>query len=257
MEKKTVFITGAASGIGRAAAQLFASKGFFVGACDVNEDALKSLKEELGENCMYAVCDVTSDADMKKALESFSKVTNGRLDVLVPNAGILVQKYFEEGTLNAYKRMMNVNSYGVVNTIFQALPMLKQSKPAKIVITSSASAVFGMPKFSVYSASKNFLRSLAESLSAELKKYKISVSTVVPLFVKTGMTKDQNEEQFKEKSTQTPRQIAKRIFKASNSKKRHHYVGFNVKMLSFLERILPTRVMEWFLSKYLGVEGKE
>jgi short-subunit dehydrogenase len=255
MDKKSVIITGAASGIGRATAIKFSKMGYFVGAFDVNIEGLISLQNEVGPSLVYFVCDVTSDESVKNAITQFTVLTEGSLDVLCSNAGILVQKPFIDGDLKMYKKMIDINDYGMVNVIYQALPYLKNTKNSRIVITSSSSASFGMPLFSVYSATKLFLRGLTEALYNEFRAYKIHVSDVMPLFVKSGMTKDQNDARFVKASTQTPALISKYIYKAATkSKKRHHRIGFQVHLMNFLSRFLSVRAFEWFLRVYLKIK---
>ncbi len=95
---------------------------------------------------------------------------------------------------------------------------------------------------------------MTEALAMEFHSLGIRVSDVMPYFVYTGMTNDQNEEQFVSASKQTPGQIAKVIFKATKSRKRHHRVGFNPKLLYIASRLLPTKLTEFFLRKFLRVK---
>ena len=187
MNKKTVFITGAGNGIGKAAAKLFLEKGYFVGLYDIDEEALKVLQSELGDNACYSYCDITSEESVKNALTHFAKHTDGKLNVLCANAGIVLNDKFEAFNLNQYKKLIDVNMFGTTNTILQALPYLKQTKNSGVIITSSSSGMFGIPKFAVYSSTKAYLKSLTESLSTEFKPYLIKVSSVMPLFVQTKM----------------------------------------------------------------------
>ena len=95
--RKSIFITGGASGMGRETAKLFAGKGWFVGAFDVNESGLKTLEQELGsDNCLVRRLDVTSKPDFDAAVAAFSDETSGKMDVLFSNAGIGESGWFED-----------------------------------------------------------------------------------------------------------------------------------------------------------------
>src|SRR5271163_5119528 len=95
--RKSTFITGAASGMGRETARLFKQKGWFVGAYDVNVEGLRALEAELGaDNCVVRRLDVTDKADYERALAEFGAATGGRMDILHNNAGIGVGGYFDE-----------------------------------------------------------------------------------------------------------------------------------------------------------------
>src|SRR5262245_2126514 len=94
--RRAIFITGAASGMGRETAKLFAAKGWFVGASDVNTQGLQTLQQELGsENCFIRKLDVTSKADFDAALAEFDAKSGGRLDLMYNNAGIGESGWFE------------------------------------------------------------------------------------------------------------------------------------------------------------------
>src|SRR4051794_38040098 len=87
--RQSIFITGAASGMGRETARLFHSKGWFVGGYDVNDEGLAALRAELGpEDCVVRKLDVTDRADYRAALAEFGEATGGRMDILYNNAGI-------------------------------------------------------------------------------------------------------------------------------------------------------------------------
>ena len=83
--RKSIFITGAASGMGRETAKLFHGKGWFVGAYDVNTDGLKTLEQEIGtDNCITRRLDVTEKQDFDAAIAAFGEETGGKMDMLLP-----------------------------------------------------------------------------------------------------------------------------------------------------------------------------
>jgi NAD(P)-dependent dehydrogenase (short-subunit alcohol dehydrogenase family) len=108
--RPAIFITGAASGMGRETAKLFASKGWLVGATDVNLDGLKTLEQELGsENVWISKLDVTSKGDFDAAIAAFGQKSGGRLDVMFNNAGIGESGWFEDVPYDAAMRVVQIN----------------------------------------------------------------------------------------------------------------------------------------------------
>src|SRR5580698_3867524 len=121
--RKAIFITGAASGIGRATALLFAEKGWFVGAYDRNAEGLKALEQEIGAvNIVTGVLDVTDKPAFEVALTAFSAQTGGKLDLLYNNAGIGRGGPFDQQPFEEILETVRVNLIGVLNGIHSALP---------------------------------------------------------------------------------------------------------------------------------------
>ena len=187
-ERKAIFITGAASGIGRATARLFSSKGWFVGIHDVNERGLEALASEIGaENCHSAVLDVTDRSAFQATLKDFDDKSGGRLDVLFSNAGIIKAELFGEMKFADIAEIMQVNLMGVVNGIHAAYPMLKKTPNSLCFTTSSSSAIFAAPGLGAYSAAKYALRGLTEALSIELALFDSRAADTLPGHIDTGM----------------------------------------------------------------------
>ena len=190
--QQSIFITGAASGIGKATAKLFASRGWFVGLFDVNEAGVRELAAELGPGVAVAgKLDVRNRDDWRSAIAAFGERTGGRMDVLFGCAGVLKFAPFTACTAEEADRQVGINVNGVVNGVYAALPLLEASvgtgKPV-IVTMSSASAIYGQPEMAVYSATKFFVRGLTEALDVELGPKGIRVCDVMPGYVDTPMT---------------------------------------------------------------------
>lgn len=186
--RKSIFITGAASGMGRATAELFASKGWFVGATDVNELGLKSLEADIGpDNCFTSTLDVTSAEDFGAVLEAFSKDTGGTLDLLFNNAGIGNGGFFDEMDFADIMAVVNVNFIGVLRGIHMAYPLLKATPNSLCFTTSSSSATFGMPGIAVYSATKHAVKGLTEALSIEFARHGVRAADVLPGLIDTAI----------------------------------------------------------------------
>jgi len=189
---KTIFVTGAASGIGRATAHKFAKEGWFVGLFDLNLDGAETVRQELGASrCIAGRLDVTSLDEFRAAVAAFDGAV-GRMDVLFNNAGLLEMGPFDDITPERVSRMMAVNMNGVVNGVYASLPLLERTGRATILNMSSASAIYGIPELAVYSASKFFVRGLTESLDLELGARGIRVCDLMPSYVATPMVTNQS-----------------------------------------------------------------
>ena len=125
--KKSIFITGAASGIGKATAISFAESGWNVGLFDINEEGLKEVAQIIGHNrCMYKKLDVTSVNDWIEAEKSFSEYTGGKCNIFFNNAGIAnFAGAFEDIEIKEMNKIIDVNFKGVVNGCSVMLNLLK------------------------------------------------------------------------------------------------------------------------------------
>ena len=160
--QRSIFITGAASGIGRATATFFADRGWFVGACDVDTTGLDSLGQELDpKHSMMRELDVSDRAEFQSAMDEFSKASDACLDLLFNNAGIGAGGFFEDVPYEVAMRIVEVNFLGVVNGVYAGIPLLKNTPNSLCFSVSSSAALFGMPRTAMYSVKK------AEALTAE------------------------------------------------------------------------------------------
>jgi NADP-dependent 3-hydroxy acid dehydrogenase YdfG len=187
-----IFITGAAAGIGRATAELFAQRGWRLGLFDRDASGLDRVATSLGDAvCAMRPLDVTDRDDVAAAVSYFAGFTGGRMDVLFNCAGVLRCGPFVEQTAADDRLMIEVNLMGVLHGIRAALPLLEKTPGARIVTMSSSAAIHGVPEEAVYSASKFAVRALTEALSLELAPKGIKVSDVMPPIVRTGMVTEQ------------------------------------------------------------------
>jgi NAD(P)-dependent dehydrogenase (short-subunit alcohol dehydrogenase family) len=171
-ERKSIFITGAASGMERETALLFGERGWFVGGYDVDEDGLKTLEQELGAgNCLVRRLDVTNKEAYDAAVAEFGAATGGRLDLLFNNAGIGHAGWFEDVPYEDTMRLIQVNFIGVVNGIYAALPLLKNTPNSLCFTTSSSAATYGAPRLAIYAATKFAIKGLTEALSLEFERH--------------------------------------------------------------------------------------
>lgn len=240
---RSIFITGAASGIGRETALLFASRGWRVGLFDVNEGALAEMVSQAGEGRALARrLDVRDLSDYRAAVAAFGEWTGGRMDALFNCAGIMRMGPFGEVAIEEHVRTIEINVLGVVHGIHLALPLLRATPGAHVLSMGSASGVYGVPDLATYSASKFFVRGLTEALNLELERQGIVVTDLMPLYVDTPMVRSQT---YRAGSLETfgarlsPRQIAELAWKAVHGRRVHWRPGLLLKTLNYLGGVLP------------------
>jgi NAD(P)-dependent dehydrogenase (short-subunit alcohol dehydrogenase family) len=226
--RKSIFITGAASGMGRETAKLFAGKGWFVGGYDVNETGLKSLEQEIGTaNCKTGPLDVTLRAKYAEALAAFTAETDGKLDILYNNAGIGRGGMFADQPFEDVMAVVNTNFVGVLIGIHEGVKYLKATPGSMCFTTSSSSATYGMPGIAVYSATKHAVKGLTEALAVEFKMLGIKAADVLPGLIDTPILPPgvaaaaPKEGMFR---AIPPIEVAKVVWEAYHSDKLHWYV---------------------------------
>lgn len=170
MNKKSIFITGAGQGIGKATAQFFAEKGWFIGLSDINETELQKVAKAIGEeNCSIHIVDVRNVEQIQTAIKAFGQRIGDKMNVLFNNAGIVITGGFENVTLEEHKRVIDINFTGQMNVTHIALPLLKATPKSAIVSMSSASSFYGNPEIVAYAATKSAVKSLTEGWSLLFK----------------------------------------------------------------------------------------
>lgn len=243
----TVFISGAAAGIGRATATLFAQRGYRVGAYDVDLAGLASLREEVssrGGDIAIGQLDVTDAEGWAQQLEAFTGPSR-RLDVLVNNAGVLSHGRFEQIPLQAQRRIIDVNVNGTLTGLHTAFPYLRDTGGAQVVNLCSASAIYGQPELATYSASKFAVRGLTEALELEWRRYGIRVIAMWPLFVQTAMVDGVDTHSTKRLGVHlSAEDVAQSIYTATHATrtrlpKVHYPVGRQTKVLAGLAQVSP------------------
>jgi len=189
---KSVIVTGAASGIGRATAARLASEGATVLASDVAADALHATVAEIGAGAAAGgsvtafVADI-SDEDQAAATVEAAVAGAGRLDALCNIAGMLRTARTHECDLDTWNRVIGVNLTGTFLMCRAALPHLIETRGA-IVNAASTSSFFGHPWMAAYAASKGAIASLTQTLAVEYCKEGVRVNAVAPGSVTSGIT---------------------------------------------------------------------
>jgi len=180
---RNILITGATSGIGMATARLMAKAGHNTLLSGRNTRALESLATELGTTAHFYPADV-SDYKAVQGMVAEAKRKMGSIDVLVNNAGLGYFEKLEDGEIEHWHRMVDVNVKGVLNCLHASLPHLIESRGLVIQLASVA-AHHVFPNSGVYCATKHAVGAISESIRLELSG-KIRVSTISPGAVNTN-----------------------------------------------------------------------
>lgn len=185
--QRSIFITGAASGIGLETARRFAAAGWFVGLFDIDVRTLAKEAAAIGnDRSCFGECDVTSAGSVAKAIEVFEHKF-GRMDCLFNCAGVLRVGPLENIDLHTQLQQTRVNLDGVVICTRASLPLLKKTAASVVISMASLAALYGNPDHAVYSATKHAVWALTEALAIELEQYGIRVCDVYAGYVNTPM----------------------------------------------------------------------
>ncbi len=261
--KKIVLITGASAGIGKETAEFLQKNGYIVYGAARRTDKLKEL-EQL--NVKTLAMDVTDDASMIKGIKDII-AAEGRLDILINNAGFGSYGAIEDVTIENARYQLEVNVFGAARLIQLALPHMRKQQFGKIVNISSIGGKFAMPFGGWYHASKFAIEGLSDSLRNEVRPFGIDVIVVEPGGIKTewgdiamdSLVKVSGETAYKEMVVKMdksfkeiddkipgPEVIAELIKKAIEAKKpkARYAAGYLAKPLLFMRRILSDGLMD-------------
>jgi NAD(P)-dependent dehydrogenase (short-subunit alcohol dehydrogenase family) len=244
--RPSIFITGAAAGIGRATAVLFASRGWFVGLYDVDEGGAQELQRQLGDaNALAGRLDVTDASAMQGALQRFFAAAGERLDVLFNNAGIITVAEFADLPIARHHAVIDVNFKGVVNGAWAGLPFLRRTPGSRMISMCSASAIYGPPSFATYGATKFAVKGLTEALDLEWRRHGVRVMDVSPLFVNTqmvtGVTAPLKSLERLGVRLQAP-DVARCVWRAAQWRlwpRVHWYPGLQTRLLALAQKLSP------------------
>jgi NAD(P)-dependent dehydrogenase (short-subunit alcohol dehydrogenase family) len=178
MEQKIVLITGISSGFGKSTAEFLAQKGYIIYGT-----SRKTIEVDNRINVLKA--DVTDIGSVKAAVETILN-KEGRIDILINNAGMGISGPIEFASTEDFNLQMDTNFIGVVNMIQSVLPAMRKQKEGTIVNISSIGGLMGLPFQGFYSASKYAIEGMSEALRMELKPFHIKVVVVRPGDFHTG-----------------------------------------------------------------------
>ncbi|KAL9231386.1 hypothetical protein vseg_006621 [Gypsophila vaccaria] len=186
----TALVTGGTRGIGHAVVEELAGFGAKVHLCSRNESELNKCLEEWkikGFNVTGSVCDVTSAEERSKLMHDVSSVFDGKLNILVNNAGTNIRKPTADFTAEEYAKVMTTNLESAFHLCQIAYPLLKNSGKGSIVFISSVAGVTSLGTGSVYGASKGAINQLTKNLACEWAKDNIRTNSVSPWYIRTSL----------------------------------------------------------------------
>ena len=250
-----VVITGASSGIGRALAVTFARKGHAVLAVARREDRILALCQEMAEKHKATVhclaLDITSPGAPQALYEEAIRVF-GKIHVLINNAGMSPYQEFRELSYEHLSQILALNILSLTELCHWFIPhMLAHGEPSHVVNVGSVGGYAPLPRFSVYTGSKHYVRVFTNLLSYEYRGTNIKVSALHPGGTRTEFPElaGQRIKQFAQKTMMTPEQVAETAYPAILQGKRVIVLGFENKLAVLMGKLLPfpwaIRVMEF------------
>lgn len=250
-QRKAIFITGGGSGIGRAVAQLFGQRGWFIGLADIDEAGMAATEALLPGGYSFSVrLDVRDRMAWDTALDAFSTAAGGRIDAVFNNAGIPLGGLITELSSEEIERCLDINLKGVIFGAQAAYKHLKKTAPGSCLLnTASAAGIYGTGGASIYSATKFGVRAITESLDAEWAEDGIKVCDLMPSFIDTPLLDHApnhgSNEAIRGRVLEaglelTPAtEVAEAAWGAVGGKRLHTVVGKTARSLAFAVRWMP------------------
>ncbi len=253
LKDKVIAITGAAAGIGKALALKLSEEGAHLALADRDAQALEETELEVkskGIQVSRHVIDVSKENDLNRFAQETMHIHN-KIDVLINNAGVGLYGSVLEMSIDEFKWLMDINFWGIVYGVRAFLPYLFNSPESEIVNVSSLYGLWGPPGQSAYVSSKFAIRGYSESLRAELKGTPVTVITVHPAGVSTGIAKTSRiaaaadkelalkmKKEFEKNLTLTPDEVANEIIRGMKKKQERILIGSHAWQVDFLNRLL-------------------
>ncbi|WP_062269016.1 SDR family NAD(P)-dependent oxidoreductase [Endozoicomonas arenosclerae] len=250
-------ITGAGGGLGRSLAIQLARKGCHLALVDINHPALEETQEKLAGNDIKVTLHQVDVGDIDDMHQLYAEVMefHGRVNLLINNAGITLQKSFASHSLKDWQRVININLWGPLYGCRLFLDVLRKESQSHIVNLSSMAAFIGLPSQSSYCVTKSGVQALSECLYAELKKDGVGVTSVHPGAIKTDMIQatlaDSDDLQKAQKNYELAQKVglsadraAQIILQAVEKNKARVRVGKDSWILDILRRLMPAALQK-------------
>lgn len=266
---KVVFITGVSSGFGKHTSAYLADKGYTVyGTCR------KPCEHHPKVNILFL--DITDQAAIQRCINEV-KEKEGRIDVLINNAGMHTGGAIETAPMEDVRMQIETNVFGPIHTIRAVLPVMRAQGSGTIINISSIGGLMGLPFQGYYSTSKFAIEGLSEALRKELRQFNIKLILINPGDFHTHNTRNRKnvysvpgiadyEEQFRkslaiiekdENNGWDPSRLAKRIYEILQKKNpayRYVVASFEQKLAVWLKRILPEKLFDAILRGHYGIK---
>jgi len=246
---KVILITGASSGIGEELAEQLAQHGALLTLAARRVEVLAGLAERIADASrslpLVIECDVTRDGDVERAvLETVRE--RGQLDIVFANAGFGVAGPFAKLSLADYRRQLETNVFGVLRTLYAALPAVTRTR-GQLVITGSVAGWVAAPGVSAYAMSKFAVRALANSIAPELAQQGVALTLLSPGFIESNIRRVDNRGKLHADAPEplprwlvVSRRVAVRqMLRAVARRRREAIITGHGRMLVTLERLAP------------------
>lgn len=255
-------ITGGSSGIGLAIASILLKRGERVSILAREAARLEQARVFLLSNgaesgkLFLKSCDVEDHGELRAAVAS-AVDANGKIDVLVANAGIAIPDLFDEQSSEDFGRQIGVNLIGVANSVRAVYGAMKERSSGKIAIVSSGAGLLGIPGYTAYCASKSGLRGFAEALRLEAANHGISVMVCYPPDTDTPQYRQEIRlrpdaaKQYLGASTPvSANAIARKIVKGLDHKRKRVYFSWGVASLAIFGGLIEPVLQRIYLGKF-------
>ena len=251
LQDRTVIVTGASSGIGRATAIAFAHAGANLVLASRNEAALNDVAAEIApfvRRVSVIPTDVTRQAAVEAMVEQAASEL-GTIDILVNNAGVGLNALLAEGSMTNIRRLFEVNVFGALHCIQAVVPYMKRQGRGQIINVSSVAGKIATPRNGAYAATKFALTAISDALRLEIADYGITVTTVYPGITDTAF----GENVLREVDVPpvpgivrgvSARRVASAIVRAARWQKREVYITVTDRMAVGLKNVSPW-VVDW------------
>jgi len=247
---KRMLITGGGSGLGRALALEFASRGWKIGIAEINPERAQSSSEKVvqaGGHGLAITCDVTKIDDLQAAADQIQDRWGG-VDVVINNAGVAAAGYMEKIALDKWEWILATNLKSVIYGCRVFIPVLKQQGRGHIVNVASCAGIASLPEMSCYNVTKAGVISLSETLKVELATFNIGVTLLAPTFFQTNLmdqfySPDPRQRhmanRFFEKSRCSAADVACHTYRAVKRNKFYVLPQADAKLLWIIKRLSP------------------
>jgi short-subunit dehydrogenase len=264
-QDKVVFVTGASSGIGQELAWQLGQAGAKLTLAARRKELLENLAQRIAAagkpRPLVVQCDVTQDGDLREAVAETVRRW-GKLDVVIANAGFGVVGPLKKLSVEDYRRQFETNVFGVLRTIYAALPEIEKNK-GNIAIIGSVSGWAASPSASPYNMSKFAVRALANAITPELRLSGVRVTLISPGFVVSDIRRVDNQGKFHEGAKEPipawlvmgTDKAVRQILRAIARGRREAIITGHGKALVFLERFMPWMLRAVFRRMAAGRGG--
>lgn len=257
---KRAFITGAASGLGKALSLELAVDGWIIGTCDINTEQLAITSNEietLGGRPISYKLDVSDKTQYKEVAEKFLHDAGG-IDLLINNAGVGDGGNFEEYPLENWEWMVRVNQLSVVYGCHLFIPAFKKQRSGQIISIASLAAISCAPQMGAYNMTKAAVLAISETLYSELLDDNIRVSCAMPSYFKTSIAESVKGGEKIKRITQAfinhsgyqANEIAREILTRAGAGELYIVLPKKARKLWLLKRLMPTRLRKIVKEKY-------